>query len=480
MNAQLLARLTTDALPKSRSDLQKLVLDLQKAFNKQRGKNQKLKERLKHQKEYDTLSGLPKRSLFQDRLEQSLIMAKRRRECVVLMLINLDRFKMVNDTLGYEAGNTLLSLVAQRIIDCVRSPDIVSRLEGDEFSLILQGLTHPTYVELVARKILEQLGKTFFLPEGETRVSGSIGIAVFPDDANDWQGLYKNTDTALQRAKSVGRSTYRFFTPEVDALAQERSMLEMDLRNALEHQEFQIHYQPLLDIKTNQVVGAEALLRWYHPTRGLIPPTVFIPLAEGSGIIREIGKWVLRTACLQMAHWNDNPDFSIHIAVNFSIYQCHECVLTIAEALEESGLKAGRLALEITESIFLRDAKSVIETLQAIRKTGVRLFLDDFGTGYSSLSYLQQLPLNVVKIDRSFVKEMTQDSNAQAITDAIIAMAHSLKLQVIAEGVETQEQLDILKDRGCDMAQGFLFSKPLPVDTFKSFVDNYNKKKDRV
>lgn len=427
----------------------------------------RLQNQIKYQSEYDSLTGLPKRGLFQDRLGQAMIMARRRRECVVLMLIDLDRFKTVNDTLGHQAGNALLCDAARRITACVRHTETVARLEGDEFTIILPAITHAAYVELVARKILESLSEPFTIDGEEVGISGSIGIAVFPDDAADMEALIKNADSAMCRAKEAGRSTFRFFTPETDALAQERAALEKDLRMALEYEEFILHYQPLIALDSGRICGAEALLRWNHPERGFVPPNTFIPLAEESGMINDLGKWVLRAACAQAADWQRRFGQNLHMAVNFSLHQCGECLELIDVTLADSGLDPELLALEITERVFMRDADTVIAVLSQLRERGLKLFLDDFGTGYSSLSFLQRLPLNVVKIDRSFVREMTTDGNARAITGAIIAMAHSLGLKVVAEGIETEEQLSLLRARGCDMAQGFLFSRAVPAREFE-------------
>ncbi len=448
----------------------RLLEERQRLLEQEITERKRLENQLKYQSEYDSLTGLPKRGLFQDRLGQSLIMAGRRQECVVLMLIDLDRFKTVNDTLGHQAGNTLLRDAAKRITDCVRHTDTVARLEGDEFTVILSAITHATYVELVARKILEQLSEPFSLDGEEVGVSGSIGIAVFPDDAPDLETLLKNADSAMCRAKEAGRGTFRFFTPETDALAQERATLEKDLRLALEYEEFSLHYQPLLNLDDNRIVGAEALLRWNHPEKGMVSPDTFIPLAEESGMINDIGKWVLGEASARAAEWNRKFRTKIHMAVNFSLHQCSDCLDIIDTTIERSGLAAAHLALKITERVFMRDTDTTIDILSKLRAKGVGLFLDDFGTGYSSLSFLQRLPLNVVKIDRSFVREMASDPNARAITEAVIAMAHSLGLKVIAEGVETETQLDLLRNRGCDMAQGFLFSKPVPAMVFEHLL----------
>ncbi len=452
----------------------RLLEERQILLEQEVAERKRLENQLKYQSEYDSLTGLPKRGLFQDRLGQALIMAGRRQECVVLMLIDLDRFKTVNDTLGHQAGNSLLCDAAKRIASCVRHTDTVARLESDEFTVILSAITHTTYVELVARKILEQLSEPFSIMGEEVGVSGSIGIAAFPDDALDLESLLKNADSAMCRAKEAGRSTFRFFTPETDALAQERATLEIDLRLALEYQEFSVHYQPLLDLDSNCIVGAEALMRWYHPKQGMISPNTFIPLAEESGMINDIGKWVLQEASTQAAKWNERFKTRIHMAVNFSLHQCSDCLEIIDATLANSNLEAGHLALEITERVFMRDTDTIIAILSQLREKGVQLFLDDFGTGYSSLSFLQRLPLNVVKIDRSFVREVSTDPNARAITEAIIAMAHSLGLKVIAEGVETEEQLTLLRNRGCDMAQGFLFSKPVPAKEFAQLVEAQN------
>ena len=447
-----------------------LLEDRQASLEREIVERQRLEKKLRYQADYDSLTGLPKRTLFQDRLGQAMIMAGRRGEAVVLMLINLDRFKMVNDTLGHEGGNALLRETALRIASCVRHTDTLARLEGDEFTILLLDITHAAYVELVARKIQEQMARPFLIGREEVRASCSIGIANFPVDAQGMDELVKNADAALFRAKEAGRSTFRFFSPETDALVQERTALGMDLRHALQRGEFLLHYQPLVDLRTGEVEGAEALLRWRHPERGLIPPALFIPMAEETGLIQDIGRWVVRTACAQAVVWNGAHPSPLHMAVNFSLHQCGDCLDFLSQVLNESGLSPEHLVLEITESVLLKDVEKTIATLGQVRQLGVGLFLDDFGTGYSSLSYLQRLPLNVVKIDRSFVRDMTTDASARSITEAIIAMAHSLGLTVIAEGVETPQQLDMLKERQCDKGQGFLFAKPLDPQGFEQVL----------
>ncbi|MBF0370258.1 MAG: EAL domain-containing protein [Magnetococcales bacterium] len=431
-----------------------------------------LEKKLRIQAELDVLTGLPNRVLFQDRLSQALSRASRHGGKVVLCFIDLDRFKQINDTLGHDAGDQLLQEASKRINDCIRHTDTVARLGGDEFTVILPEMTHPAYVELVVRKILEQLARPFQLEAGEAYVSGSVGITVFPNDGFTIEDLIKNADTAMYRAKDAGRSTFRFFTPEMDAEAKERSRLERGLRHALERGEIEVYYQPIIDLQSGSMVGAEALSRWFHPEMGEVPPDKFIPLAEECGLIQKLGKFVLRMACRDAAGWNrQGRDQSCYVAVNISSRQWKNVRDIIEEALFDSQLPGDLLQLEITENICLEEIKTVITKLEQIRLMGPALAVDDFGTGYSSLSYLQQLPVALVKIDRSFVRELPDNPNASAITGAIIAMARSLDLKVVAEGVENLQQMAFLRSRGCQLAQGFLFSKPLPPDAFTELLE---------
>jgi diguanylate cyclase (GGDEF)-like protein/PAS domain S-box-containing protein len=413
----------------------------------------------------DPLTELPNRVLFNDRLEQGIVAARRSGQSLALMFIDLDRFKNINDSLGHEVGDLLLKEVAARMQDCIRKGDTLSRLGGDEFVVTLEGLQQAEDAAQVAAKIIKALARPFEIAGYALNTSCSIGISIFPEDADDDRTLMKNADTAMYHAKEKGRNNYQFFSPEMNVRAVERHSLETALRAALERNEFTLHYQPQVDLRSGKVVGVEALLRWHHPERGMLGPATFIAVAEESGLIEPIGQWVLRTACQRAKAWQEAGYPPLKIAVNISARQLNrprEFSRGLSRILSTTGLDPRYLELEMTESLLLHNADENIAMLRKLGHDGVRIAVDDFGTGYSSLAYLRQLPIDTLKIDRSFVRDLESDPEDAAIIHAIVAMAHSLGLLVTAEGVETRGQLEALARIGCDEYQGYLFSKPLP------------------
>ncbi|MBF0379968.1 MAG: EAL domain-containing protein [Magnetococcales bacterium] len=432
-----------------------------------------LERQLKQQAQFDELTGLPNRVLFHDRLNQSIKFAKRTGKDVVLMFLDLDRFKLVNDTMGHEAGDILLQEAAKRISSCVRDSDTVARLGGDEFTVILPQLTHPFYVELVTRKILEQLETPFNLPQGEALVSGSIGVTVFPNDAEDAEELIKHADSAMYQAKTAGRSTFRFYTKEMNTFMSERYKLEADLRKGISEGEMVLYYQPKLNLTTGAVNGMEALVRWKREDIGIVMPADFIPLAEDTKLIEFLDMWVLENACRQNKIWNEMGYSGLVVSVNISTLQFRrgaDLVDTITAILNKTGMPPELLELEITESMLMENVDQAVVTMESIRDMGVQISLDDFGTGYSSLSALKRFPLQTLKIDRSFVMELTEDSDDQEIVSAIISLAQKLKLNVVAEGVETAQQLKFLQEHFCNYVQGFFYSEPVSVVEFEKLL----------
>jgi diguanylate cyclase (GGDEF)-like protein/PAS domain S-box-containing protein len=417
---------------------------------------------------YDALTGLPNRLLFQDRLEKALAGAQRRGEKVALLFLDLDRFKMINDSLGHSVGDLLLKQVADRLKKCTRDQDTVARLGGDEFVIVLSGLQDESDAAVAADRFRTALAGEFLVQEHSLSVSCSIGIGVYPNHAADAETLVKNADTAMYCAKENGKNNFRFFTPDMNSAAVERLILDNSLRLALEKDELFLEYQPQLNLTTGKIIGAEALLRWRHPELGLIPPVKFIPLAENNGMIIPIGEWVLRTACAQARQWQEEGFDPLPVAVNVSAVQFRQerFFQVIRSVLEETGLAPQYLELELTESLLLSTADVMLCMLQQLEGTGVRLSIDDFGTGYSSLSYLRRLPVYKLKIDRAFVQDLHGNPDDAAITATIINMAKSLNLKVLAEGVETVEQVQFLQGHGCDEVQGFYFSRPVGAGEF--------------
>ncbi len=430
--------------------------------------------RLHHLAHNDPLTALPNRVLFKDRLSQAMAQADRNRAVVVLMLLDLDRFKNVNDTYGHTVGDQLLASVAKRLAQCVRRTDTVARLGGDEFTVILTGVEDTQGAATVARKIVEVLSEPFNIGGLVLYITASIGITVYPFDAKESDRLFQNADTALYYAKQQGRDNCQFFSEEMNLKVMERLELELDLRAALERKEFIIYYQPVIDFQTGQIISAEALIRWNHPRRGLLPPAKFIPVAEETGLILPIGEWVLRTACSQNSYWQGLGLPPIPVAVNVSGRQLRQqdLVQMVMRILEETGMDSSCLELELTESVAEGNAENTIKLFGQLREKGVKISIDDFGTGYSSLSYLKKFPIEKLKIDRSFIKDIASDPDDAAIVEAIVGVARALKLKVVAEGVESEEQLGFLKAHGCDAWQGFCFCKPATAEEFTELLIN--------
>lgn len=419
---------------------------------------------LDHMAHHDPLTDLPNRNLLADRLEQAIRRAERRGSLVAVLFIDLDRFKNVNDTLGHALGDELLQQVAQRLQLLLRQQDTIARLGGDEFVILIEELERPAVAEMIAAKVIDVLSSPFTIQSHELYLGASIGISLFPNDAADFSTLIKYADSAMYSAKEQGRNTYRFYTQELTDSAMERLAMESALRHALERGQFTLHYQPQINISDGRLIGAEALLRWNHPKLGMVPPDKFIPLAEECGLILSIGDWVLEQACRQTAQWQkEYPDFET-IAINLSAVQIQQgdIVNRVAAVLDDSGLPAAALELEITESVLIQFPELAEVTLTGLREQGVVLAIDDFGTGYSSLTYLKRFPIQILKIDRSFIQDIPHDSNDTAITRAVIALGRSLQLKVIAEGIESAEQAAFLQAEGCEVGQGYYFSRPLP------------------
>jgi len=429
-------------------------------------------EQIKHLAYHDALSGLPNRLLFKDRLTVAISHAQRDRAKLAVLFLDLDRFKVINDSLGHNIGDQLLQAVAARVQSCVRESDTVARLGGDEFTILLGHLPHGEDAALVAQKIIDAVRYPFHIEGREFFMTTSIGISLYPDDGIDAETLIKNADTAMYQAKEQGRDNYQLFNAFINAKALQRIALEHGLRKALANQELAVYYQPIFDFRTGRISGMEALLRWNHPTLGMIPPAVFIPLAEAIGVMIPIGTWALRTACAQAKAWQDAGFRMLSLAVNLSVCQLQQPDLLqrVREVIEETGLPARMLELEITESSAMQNPENSVRTLYELKKLGVRISLDDFGTGHSSLSYLKRFPIDTLKIDQSFVHDITHDPDTAAIVTAIIAMAHSLRLKVIAEGVEFTEQSTFLKRYSCDQMQGYLIKAPVPVDRFTDLL----------
>jgi diguanylate cyclase (GGDEF)-like protein/PAS domain S-box-containing protein len=454
------------------------VFDKSGAFKGYRGVGKDItvrklaEERVQYLAHHDELTALPNRMMFGEMLNFAIQQARRYNHKFAVLFIDLDRFKIINDTLGHEAGDKLLQEMGTRLTQTLRSSDVIARLGGDEFVVLVQEVGEPKQVEAVARKILSAVIKPMFIREQECRVTASIGICMFPADAEDEQSLMKNADIAMYRAKEEGKNTYQFFSQEMNVHSFERMALETSLRRGLERNEFFLHYQAKLDLQTARITGVEALVRWQHPDLGMIPPAQFIPLAEETGLIVPLGNWVLNTACAQNVAWQRAGLPPLRMAVNLSARQFadEDLLKDIAEALEKSGMKAELLELELTESMVMQNPERAGKVLAAIKQLGARLAIDDFGVGYSSLATLKRFPIDTLKVDRSFIRDIPQDLEDKAITRAIIAMGKSLNLTVVAEGVETLEQETFLRDHACDETQGFFFSRPIAQDQFAELL----------
>ncbi len=429
-------------------------------------------QRIHHVAQHDVLTGLPNRSLLQDRLEQAVAYAGRTSHPIWVMLIDLDRFKFVNDSMGHKAGDVLLVTIAARLRSALRDTDTVARLSGDEFVVILTEHEDEKLSVDIVQRLMDSVARPVMLGSKEFMVTASIGVAVYPTDGAPADTLIEHADIAMYRAKKLGRNNFQFYTPAMNDEALERVRIETALRSALERNEFVLHYQPQVDLKTGKICGMEALLRWKHPELGMVAPSRFIGVAEETGLIVQIGAWVMRTACAQNRAWQDAGLGKLRVAVNLSARQfgAPNLLADINTVLADTGLAPDCLEIELTESLFMNDVTVAVDLMHSMKALGVNLSIDDFGTGYSSLSYLSRFPIDVLKIDRSFVADITRDANDAAIVSSIIALAHNLKLAVIAEGVETAEQLDYLRSRGCDEMQGYYFSKPLSAYDFEMLL----------
>ncbi len=445
----------------------------------------RLEEHVHHLAYYDSLTGLPNRLLFRDRAQQALAYARRHTATLAIFFLDIDRFKFINDTYGHTAGDLLLKQIAERLTEVTRASDsvarpavdeienAVARLGGDEFTILLTGLRHAEHATTVARRILAALAAPFSLEGREVFVTGSIGIALSPGDGETLEELLKNADTAMYEAKNEGRNNYQYYSRSMNAMAGERLALENELRRAVERQEFRLYYQPFLNIHTGHVAGAEALIRWAHPTRGILAPAEFLPVIDDIGLSHRLGQWILETACRQAAAWNALGHRSLRIGINLSNaqFQDHRLSEQLARMLQETGVPPGCIELELTETIVMPHPEEAVALLQQFKAMGLRLALDDFGTGYSSISHLRTLPIDTVKIDRSFIVDVAKSVEDAAIAEAMISMAHTRHMQVLAEGIETTEQLALLRRLGCDEMQGYLFSKAVAAEEFPSLLD---------
>lgn len=434
---------------------------------------------------FDSLTGLPNRELFRDRLKQAMQRSRRSGKAMALMFLDLDRFKVVNDSLGHAVGDALLRHVADTLAGCLRSVDSVlqrpqegttiSRLGGDEFTVIVEELTGADDAAMIARRMLEALAVPFISGEEEIVVSASIGISMYPTDDVDLDGLLRHTDMAMYRSKSLGRNTFSFFSDDLNTAVQSRMSLEGSLRRAIEREEFVLHYQPKADLKTGEITGVEALVRWNCPGKGMVPPDRFISVLEDTGLILPVGAWVIRKALAEMEQWDRQGLPPINVAVNLSARQLRHQFLTsmIEDTLQQRRIDPSRLELELTESLLMEDTEVTRSMLATFRRMGVRLAIDDFGTGHSSLSYLRRLEVDTLKIDRSFVSETPHDGEACAIASAIVALGNSMQIKLVAEGVETRGQAAFLRERGCNEIQGYLLTRPLPLPQLMEWFRQY-------
>jgi diguanylate cyclase (GGDEF)-like protein len=413
--------------------------------------------------QHDSLTELPNRTLLNDRLTQSITVARRHNARLAVLYLDLDRFKNINDSLGHLIGDHLLRSVAQRLSECVRASDTVGRLGGDEFVVVLSEMTHAQDAVVCADKLLRAIEKPHILDSHEMHTTASIGISVYPEDGSDAEALLQNADSAMYEAKDRGRNNYQFYRSALNSNATQRQSVESDLRHAIQKHELQMHYQPIMNLTTDLMVGAEALIRWQHPILGTVLPAKFISIAEESGLIVSIGQWALREACRQARVWQDAGLPRCRLAVNISAVELRskEFVSGVERVLSESGFDPQRLELELTETFLMQDSHATARVLDALKQLGIQLALDDFGTGYSSLSYMRRFPIDALKVDRSFVKNITTDADDASVVSAVINMGKSLHMRVVAEGVETREQLLFLKEHGCSEAQGYYFSRPM-------------------
>jgi diguanylate cyclase (GGDEF)-like protein/PAS domain S-box-containing protein len=434
---------------------------------------QAMAQQMTHLAQHDYLTGLPNRMLLQDRLSQAIVYARRHRTQLALLFLDLDNFKHINDSLGHLAGDKLLVSVAERLVGQVRQSDTVSRQGGDEFVLLLEVEGHAENAAITAKKIIQALVQPHYIEAHELHITTSIGISLFPEDGDDADTLIKSADTAMYQAKQKGRNNYQFFKAEMNVRAVARQSIEADLRRAVERQEFTLHYQPKVHLASGEITGVEALVRWNHPSKGLLLPAEFIAIAEDSGLIVPIGQWVLRQGCRQVRQWQQQGLAPIKIAVNISAleFRSPHFFAGLRTILQETGLEAKFLELELTESVLMHNVASSSTILHALKNMGIQIAVDDFGTGYSSLSYLSQFPIDVLKIDQSFVQDISANNSNGIIVSAVINMGASLKQKVIAEGIETQEQLSFLNDHHCEQGQGYFLGRPVPAKDFaKTFL----------
>jgi diguanylate cyclase (GGDEF)-like protein/PAS domain S-box-containing protein len=424
--------------------------------------------RIEQQANYDTLTGLANRSLLNDRLQQAILNAASHGSRLAVVFVDLDRFKYINDSLGHHVGDELLRAMAERLRASVRESDTVARLGGDEFVLLINGQGDPESVAVVLERMLSDISQPWTVSQGDFNVTCSMGVALYPDDGQTAQALLKHADSAMYRAKEKGRNNFQFFTAELNALITERLELENKLRRALERSQFSLHYQPRVDMHSRRIVGAEALLRWSPADQETVPPSRFIPVAEEIGLIVPIGRWVLREACAQNKAWQDAglPPFIVSVNVSVRQFRQDDIVQTISDVLRDTGLDARYLEIELTESAVMHDADQFIAMLNELNDLGVQISIDDFGTGYSSLSYLKRFPVDRLKVDRSFVQDIANDVDDATIVRTVIALGHNLGLKVVAEGVETEQQLAFLRANHCDELQGYYFGMPLPSEEF--------------
>ena len=426
-----------------------------------------------HSAQHDFLTGLPNRMLLNDRVSQAIVLAHRHMKKVAVLFLDLDGFKHINDSLGHPIGDKLLQSIAKRLVDCGRSSDTVSRQGGDEFVVLLSEVEQSDDAASTARRMLQAIAEPHSIGQHDLHVTASIGLSIYPDDGLDAETLIKNADTAMYQAKENGHQSYQFFKPAMNIRAVERQSIEESLRRALERQEFALHYQPLINLKTGEITGAEALIRWTHPTRGPVSPAQFIPVAEDCGLILPIGNWVLREACKQAQAWIAVGLPLGTMAVNISAIEFRDehFLEGVFGILKDTGLDPRSLELELTESVLMKRVESTGSILKALRARGVQIAVDDFGTGYSSLSYLRKFPIDALKIDQSFVRQITTAPDGTTLVTAVISMGRSLKLRVVAEGVETQQELAFIQAHQCDEAQGYFFSKPLPPEQFAKLLE---------
>lgn len=438
-------------------------------------------EQIRRQASFDALTGLPNRTVFFDHMTLAIAGALRNGNTFAILFLDLDRFKDVNDSLGHLVGDQLLKMVGDRLKSCVRKIDTVARFGGDEFTIILPEISHDHDAAVVSEKILERLSNSFTLGEQELFIGASIGITIFPNDAEDEITLLRNADISMYKAKEEGRNTYRFFSPEMSSKVLQRREIEHNLRLALERDEFYLVYQPIVNLSSGKITGMEALIRWNHPQQGTVAPDEFIALAEETGLIGPIGEWVLKNACTQAYEWLNKGLPSLKLSVNLSTQELKYEVSaeTIGRVLEETMFPAECLTIEITEGLVMEHTEETIAWLAALRELGVCLSIDDFGTGYSSLSYLKQIPADILKVDRSFISAITENDEDKALVSAIIALAHGIGFEVVIEGVETAEQLAFVKSLGCDYVQGYYCSQPLSKTEFESFFNQFYRYRQR-